>query len=65
MFIQHLTQTELAKRWHMSHRTLERWRVQGGGPMYLKINGRVRYRQNDIEAYEHQHTHVTTDTKFH
>lgn len=50
--IHHLNQVELARRWSLSHRTLERWRWEGRGPQYLKIGGRVVYRLSDIEAYE-------------
>ena len=50
--IRHLNQVELARRWSLSHRTLERWRWEGRGPRYLKIGGRVVYRLSDIEAYE-------------
>ena len=49
---QRLHQTDLARRWRISPRTLERWRVEGRGPAYLKIGGRVIYRLEDIEAYE-------------
>jgi len=47
-----LNQHELAERWRISHRTLERWRWQGRGPRYLKVGGRVLYRAEDIDAYE-------------
>lgn len=47
-----LTQTELAERWSMSPRTLERWRWVGCGPPHLKLGGRVRYRLTDIETFE-------------
>ena len=50
--IHHLNQVELARRWSLSHRTLERWRWEGRGPQYLKIGGRIVYRLSDIEAYE-------------
>ena len=50
--IRHLNQVELARRWSLSPRTLERWRWEGRGPWYLKIGGRVVYRLSDIEAYE-------------
>ena len=57
----HLTQAEVARRWRMSQRTLERWRWQKIGPDYLKAGGRVLYRLEDIEAYEAaQHRHVAT-----
>ena len=52
MQTKHLRQTELAQRWNISPRTLERWRWIGEGPAYLKIGGRVVYRLEDIEAYE-------------
>mgnify|MGYP006204524963 FL=1 len=47
-----LTQKELARRWAISHRTLERWRWTGEGPNYLKLGGRVIYRVEDIAAFE-------------
>jgi len=50
--IQHLNQIQLARRWSMSHRTLESWRWAGTGPRYLKVRGRVLYRLSDIEAFE-------------
>lgn len=48
----HLTQMELAERWRVSHRTLERWRQRRVGVPYLKIGNRVAYRLADIEQYE-------------
>ena len=36
----------------VSEATLERWRSEGIGPRYLKLQGRVMYREKDIEAYE-------------
>ncbi|MBI1209266.1 MAG: helix-turn-helix domain-containing protein [Azospirillum sp.] len=52
MTTQHLNQTQLAARWGISPRTLERWRCQGQGPRYLKLGGRVIYRVEDVEAFE-------------
>jgi hypothetical protein len=48
----HLNQRELAERWNISARSLERWRWIGAGPRFLKLGGRVVYRLEDIEAYE-------------
>lgn len=48
----HLNQLELAVRWRISHRTLERWRLTGEGPKFLKVGGRVVYRLSDVEEYE-------------
>ncbi len=52
MTVRHLNQIELAARWNISHRTLERWRWSGEGPGFIKIGGRVVYRLEDVEAYE-------------
>ena len=49
---EHLSEKLLARRWGLSHRTLERWRHDAYGPAYLKVGGRVIYRIDDIEAYE-------------
>jgi hypothetical protein len=56
----HLNQIELARRWRLSHRTLERWRWLDQGPTYLKIGGRVVYRLEDVEAYETIQRHDLT-----
>jgi len=53
----HLNQVELARRWSLSPRTLERWRWQKQGPAYLKIGGRVVYRLEDIELFETAQMH--------
>lgn len=52
MTVRHLNQIELAQRWRISPRTLERWRWLGKGPQYLKIGGRVIYRLEDVETFE-------------
>lgn len=50
--LKHLNQEQLARRWTLSPRTLERWRWLRRGPPYLRIGGRVAYRVADIESYE-------------
>ena len=47
-----MTQTELAERWRISEATLERWRTESNGPLFLKLGNQVRYRVQDIEAFE-------------
>lgn len=47
-----LTEKMLADRWACSVSRLQRWRMVGEGPPYLKIVGKVLYRIKDIEAYE-------------
>ncbi len=50
--LRHLNQEQLARRWQVSPRTLERHRWLGVGVPYLKLHGRVAYRLQDIEVYE-------------
>jgi len=50
--IKHLNQQLLADRWDVSEATLERWRTEGIGPVFLKLQGRVLYRVEDVEAFE-------------
>lgn len=52
LFARHLNQEQLARRWSLSARTLERWRCLGKGPSYLRLGGRVAYRLEDVEAFE-------------
>ena len=52
MSVKHLNQRHLADRWDVSEATLERWRSEGIGPVFLKLQGRVLYRLEDVEAFE-------------
>jgi len=47
-----MSETELAARWEVSPKTLQRWRTEKRGPPYLKLSKSVRYRREDIDAYE-------------
>jgi hypothetical protein len=53
-----LTQSDLAQRWKISPRTLERWRYLKRGPRFIKVGGRVRYRLSDVEAFEQANEHL-------
>ena len=46
-----LTQDEAAELLKLSVRTVERLRVSGRGPKFLKILRSVRYRPADVEAW--------------
>jgi len=59
----YLTQVELAVRWRISPRTLERWRWAGDGPRFIKIGGLVRYRLEDIEGFEAEQLRQITGTQ--
>lgn len=60
--MKHLNQIQVADRWNISHRTLERWRWTGEGPKYLKLGNRVIYRLEDIEAFEKEQLRARTST---
>ena len=63
MAIQHINQQTLAERWQVSEATLERWRTQGIGPVFLKLHGRIVYREQDLEAYERQCLRYSTSNR--
>jgi excisionase family DNA binding protein len=46
-----LTQREAACLLRLSERTLERLRVTGAGPVYVKAGRLVRYREADLEEW--------------
>jgi predicted site-specific integrase-resolvase len=60
MSTRHLVQHELARRWGISPRTLERWRVTGQGPRFLKVGKRINYRLDDVEAFEAERLREST-----
>lgn len=43
-----LTQAEAAELLRLSERTLERYRVSGGGPSYAKLGKRVLYSETAL-----------------
>ena len=55
----HLDQLDLARRWRISPRTLERWRWLKRGPAYIKVGHHVVYRIEDVETYEAAQRRVT------
>jgi transcriptional regulator GlxA family with amidase domain len=61
----YLNQEELARRWKVSPRTLERWRWRwlGRGPQHVKVCGRVIYRIADVEGFEQASTRTSTSTQ--
>lgn len=46
------SQTQLAEHWQVAESTLERWRSEGIGPIYLKLMGSDRYRLSNITDFE-------------
>ena len=57
------TQTEAADYLRVSPRTLERMRVKGSGPKYVKTNRRVLYRAADIAAWLEDRTRSSTSER--
>jgi len=50
-----ISQNELAQRWKISIKTLQRWRGLQTGTKFTKLQNRaVRYHLDDIKAYEVQ-----------
>ena len=46
----------------LSVRTLQKWRLQGNGPRFLKLGSAVRYDPDDLEEYmERARRHSTSD----
>ncbi len=51
---QMLSGRELAERWKLSTKTLDKWRNTGDGPPYMKFGRVVRYRIEDVIKFEQQ-----------
>lgn len=47
-----MSEQDVADRWQKSVRTLQRWRRDGYGPVYLRIGGTIHYRMRDVLAFE-------------
>lgn len=66
-----LNTQELADRWRLKPQTLINWRSQGTGPKFIRLGRRnhgrkpaVRYRMEDVVAYEQKHfAEVAVNTK--
>jgi predicted DNA-binding transcriptional regulator AlpA len=46
-----LTQRQAAEMLALSERTLERFRVSGMGPKFVRLGHSIRYRLSDVEAW--------------
>lgn len=56
---EYLTQSEVARRYKLSERTVERWRSTGDGPPFVRVGlRRVLYRLADCEAWLTGRTHA-------
>ena len=46
-----LTQPRLSELIDVSERTLERWRVEGSGPVFCRAGRKVLYQLEDVEIW--------------
>jgi len=45
---------------NLSTSTLNKWRVSGNGPAFLKLGRVIRYREEDLRSYIEQNTQRST-----
>jgi hypothetical protein len=57
-----LNAQQLAARWSLSEKTLERWRSLGTGPVFIKLGSRVMYPIAAIELHELNRTRSSSTT---
>jgi predicted DNA-binding transcriptional regulator AlpA len=55
-----LNEAQVAEFLGVSVRTLQAWRVRGGGPRYVKIGRSVRYQRRQLVAFQQSHTVSST-----
>ena len=61
----YLTNDEAADYLRLSPRTLEKQRVQGGGPRFRKFGRRVMYAMTDLEAWADAQVYdMTSDPEY-
>jgi predicted DNA-binding transcriptional regulator AlpA len=48
---EYLTEREVSERGLAAVKTLQKWRLNGEGPPYVKVGALVRYRRSDLEAW--------------
>lgn len=46
-----MTEQEAAEFLNVQNRTLQSWRLRGGGPRFVKLSTMVRYRAVDLQEF--------------
>ena len=57
---QAINEAQAAEFLGVSVRTLQAWRVRGGGPPYVKIGRAVRYQRRALVSFQEKHTVSST-----
>lgn len=55
-FSTYVTPEELARRYGIGVSTIYGWKLRGIGPRWLKLGGALRYRSEDVAAWEEQNS---------
>ena len=55
-----LTPKQLAVLLAVNPNTIAKWRVQGNGPKFVKIQRHVRYAANDVDCWTNERTFAST-----
>ncbi len=57
-----MTPNALAARLGITPGILARWRVQGRGPRFIRVGGRVRYREEAVRTWLAEREYSSTGT---
>jgi len=57
---EYITETKLSMMLKVSLDTVRRWRIDGVGPMFTKINRTVRYAMKDVDSFLNQRRRQST-----
>jgi hypothetical protein len=55
-----LTTRDVSKEYKLTESSLEKWRVAGVGPNYLKLSRKVMYRRSDVERWLNENRRWST-----
>ena len=56
-----IREDEAADLLEVSKRTLQKWRVEGQGPLYVQLSARaIRYRRGDLESWINERVRSST-----
>jgi len=58
-----ISEREAAELLGISYRTLQAWRVRGGGPLFCKIGRNVRYKVSDLDRWIEEQSRASTSNR--